>query len=228
MVQDKKNHNHNEEVGEVVGKAEAFIINNQKRILIAIIAVVIIIAGFMGYKHYISEPREVNASTAIAQSEAYFAQKNYDLALNGDSINNMGFLKAIQEFNGTKAGNLAKAYAGICYAQLKKYQEAIDMLSDFEADDDMISPSTIGIMGDCYVELGQLDNAVNAFEKAAERADNDAVSPVCLMKAGLVYEKQGKFADAENVYKTIKTDYSLSMQAATIDKYIERAKLQKK
>lgn len=228
MVQDKKNHNHNEEIGEAVGKAESFIINNQKSILGAIAAVVIIIVGFMGYKHFISNPHEINASTAIAQSETYFAQKKYDLALNGDSLNNIGFLKAIEEYSGTKAGNLAKAYAGICYAQLKKYEEAIDMLSDFEANDEVINPSTIAIMGDCYVELGQLEKATNAFEKAADRANNEAVSPIFLMKAGLVYEKLGKYDDALEVYNTIKENYPLSMQAATISKYIERAKVLKK
>ena len=42
---------------EALSTSEAFIIKYKSRILGAIAAVVIIIAGFMGYKHFISEPK---------------------------------------------------------------------------------------------------------------------------------------------------------------------------
>ena len=44
---------------EALSTSEAFIIKYKSRILGAIAAVVIIIAGFMGYKHFISEPNEI-------------------------------------------------------------------------------------------------------------------------------------------------------------------------
>ena len=55
-------------------------------------AVEIIIAGFMGYKHFISEPNEMKASEALFKGEQYFGADNFETALNGDSIGYKGFL----------------------------------------------------------------------------------------------------------------------------------------
>ena len=57
---------------EALSTSEAFIIKYKSRILGAIAAVVIIIAGFMGYKHFISEPNEIKASAALFKGEQYF------------------------------------------------------------------------------------------------------------------------------------------------------------
>ena len=103
---------------EALSTSEAFLIKYKGRILGTIAAVVIIIAGFMGYKHFISDPNEVKASEALFKGEQYFGADNFETALNGDSIGYKGFLKVADEFSGTAAGNLANAYAGICYAQL--------------------------------------------------------------------------------------------------------------
>ena len=55
-------------------------------------------------------------------------------------------------------------------------------------------------------------------------ADNNTISPYCLLQAGLIYEKQGKKNDALKVYTEIKEKYYASMQAMDIDKYINRVK----
>ena len=49
-----------------------------------------------------------------------------------------GFTDIADEFRGTKAGNLANYYAGISYLKLKKYEEAIEYLSNFNSDDELI------------------------------------------------------------------------------------------
>ncbi|MDD4609727.1 MAG: tetratricopeptide repeat protein, partial [Bacteroidaceae bacterium] len=197
-------------------------------IISAFVAVIVVIAGGFSYKHYITDPQEKMAAEAIFRGEAYLGQDNFEKALNGDSIGYMGFIKIADEFSGTKSANLAKAYAGICNAQLGNYKEAIDLLSDFSASDEMISPATIGLMGDCYVNLNKLDEGLDAYLKAADKADNAAISPVFLKKAGLLYEKLGKFAEAVETYTTIKNDYFKSPLAGDMDKYIERATLLKK
>ena len=60
--------------------------------------------------------------------------------------------------------------------------------------------------------------------EAAKAADNNTVSPYCLLQAGLIYEKQGNKADALKVYTQIKEKYYASIQAMDIDKYINRVK----
>ena len=148
--------------------------------------------------------------------------------MNGDSIGYAGFLKVAEEYSGTKAANLAKAYAGICYAKLGKTQEAIDALNGFDADDQMVAPAIKGTIGNCYAQLGDLDKAASTLLDAANQADNNTLSPIFLMQAGEILVKQGKYDEAIQAYTTIKDKYFASYQAMNIDKYIEQAKLLKK
>ncbi len=210
-------------VEEALNQSEAFLEKNKKAIIAVIAAVIIVIAGVVIYKNFIAEPRERKASEALLVGQQYFDVEEYQLALDGDSVGNAGFLKVADEFSGTKAGNLAQAYAGLCYAQLGKYKEALDCLEDFSGNDLVIAPAVTGAKGDCYAQLGELEKAASAFKEAADMADSQSMSPVYLVKAGQVYEKLGKNAEAVKVYQLIKDKYFNSYQAMEIDKYIERA-----
>ena len=145
-----------------------------------------------------------------------------------DSIGYAGFLKVADDYSGTKAANLAKAYAGICYAQLGKYEDAVKMLDGFDGSDQMVAPAILGAAGNCYAQLGQLDKAASTLLSAADKADNNTLSPIFLIQAGEILVKQGKYDDAVNAYTKIKDKYFQSYQAMDIDKYIEQAKLMKK
>ena len=92
----------------------------------------------------------------------------------------------------------------------------------------MVSPAILGALGNCYAQLNQLDKAVSTLQDAAKKADNNTLSPVYLLQAGLIMEQQGKYADAITTYTSIKDKYFNSYQAMDIDKYIERATALKK
>ena len=145
--------------------------------------------------------------------------------MNGDSLGTVGFLAVADQFDGTDAGELANAYAGICYAQLGQYEEAVNYLNKFNADDQLVSPAILGTMGNCYAQLGQLDKAAATLVKAADKANSHALSPIYLIQAGQIYEKLGKNSEAVKAYQTIKDKYFNSYQAMDIDKYIERASM---
>ncbi len=215
-------------VEDALSLSEAFIMKYKKSILGGIIAVIIIIAAFFAYKYLYIAPREEKAEIAIFKGEEYFGQDAYQIALNGDSIGYKGFIKIADEYSGTKTANLAKAYAGICYAQLGKYNEALKYLSGFDSEDQMVSPAILGALGNCYAQLNQLDKATSILLSASKKADNNTLSPVYLLQAGLIMEQQGKYADAIDAYTTIKDKYFNSYQATDIDKYIERATALKK
>ena len=208
---------------EAMSTSEAFIIKYKNKFLIGIAAIVIIVGGFIGYKNFISEPNEKKASEALFRGEQYFIADNYELALNGGSLGYEGFLKVADQFSGTNAGKLANAYAGICYAQLGEYENAVKYLDKFNANDQLVSPALMGTMGNCYAQLGQLEKAAATLVKAADKANSHALSPIYLIQAGQIYEKLGKKSEAVSAYQTIKNKYFNSYQAMEIDKYIERA-----
>lgn len=215
-------------VEEALTQSEAFLIKNKKTIIGAIVAIIVVIAGIVLYKNYYAGPREEKAQAAIFKGQEYFEADNFEQALNGDSIGFVGFVKVADEFSGTQAGNLAKAYMGICYAKLGKYEEATKALSDFDADDQMVAPAIKGALGNCYAELGQLDKAESTLMSAAEEADNNTLNPIFLQQAADIMIKQGNIDDAIEAYTTIKEKYFASYQAYDIDKYIEKAKMLKK
>ena len=225
---EQKNQNEHLNVEDALTQSEAFLVKYKNAIIGGVVAVIIIVAGFIMYKNLYAEPREEKAQAALFKGQEYFEQDAYEQALNGDSIGYVGFLKVADEYSGTKAANLAKAYAGICYAQLGKYDEAVKMLDGFNGGDQMVAPAILGATGNCYAQLGQLDKAASTLLSAADKADNNSLSPIFLMQAGEILVKQGKYDDADNANTKIKDKYFQSYQAMDIDKYIEQAKLMKK
>ena len=225
---EQKNQNEHLNVEDSLTQSEAFLIKYKNAIIGGVVAVIIIVAGFIMYKNLYAEPREEKAQAALFKGQEYFEQDAFEQALNGDSIGYAGFLKVADDYSGTKAANLAKAYAGICYAQLGKYEDAVKMLDSFDGSDQMVAPAILGATGNCYAQLGQLDKAASTLLSAADKADNNTLSPIFLLQAGEILVKQGKYDDAVNAYTKIKDKYFQSYQAMDIDKYIEQAKLMKK
>ena len=192
---------------QTLNQSEAFFLKYKKAIITVVVAIIVIIVGAVLYKTYIAEPNEQKASTAIAKGQAYFAQGLFQH----------------DEYSSTAAGNLANLYAGLCNAQLGKWDAAVKFLEAYDgADDAMISPAAEAALGNAYAHLKQLDKAVTHLKKAAEKADNNSLSPTFLIQAGEILESQGKNDEALKLYQTVKEKYFNSMQYQTIDAYIER------
>ena len=216
------------DVGEFVSRSEKFIENNKKNITYGIIGVVLVIAAVMGYNQLYKIPRSENAAVALFKGEQYFQRDSFNLALYGNGFDYDGFEYVIRKYSGTKSGNLAKAYAGISYYKTGDMESAIKVLKSFKSQEDNVAPVIIGLIGDCYVESGDVAQGISFFEKAATKANNDLVSPIYLKKAGIAYESLQQYDSAIKAYKTIKEKHAASFEAMDIDKYIVRAQLLKK
>ena len=91
------------------------------------------------------------------KGQQYFASDNYEKALNGDGQGFPGFLKIANDYGSTKAGNLAQLYAGLSYAKLGKYQEAVTRLEDFKnCGDAMVSPAVDRCIGQLLCRIGPI------------------------------------------------------------------------
>ncbi len=211
------------EVEELVTKSELFIEQNSKKIIGAIIAVAVIVAAILVYHHGYAIPQQRKAESAMFKGEMYFYRDSFALALNGDGMGFDGFNAIIEQYGGTKSGNLAKAYAGICYYKLGDNESAKKLLESFKMDDSMVAPAITGLIGSCYTNMGDIKEGASFFEKAAKAADNELISPIYLMKAGSAYEKLEQYDKALKAYTTIKEKYYNSTEASYIDKYIYRA-----
>ena len=216
---------------DALNKKEALFLKYRKPILYAVAALIVVVLGIFLFKNYYLEPRAQKASTELAKGQQYLDTEQYDKALNGDKASFAGFLKIADEYSNTDAGNLANLYAGICYAQQKKWNEALKCFESYStADDALVAPAAINALAAAYANTNQLDKAVDTYKKAASVADkraqdgvNNSLSPQFLLYAADILNQQGKKDEALKLYETIKSKYAYSMAAQTIDAYIERA-----
>lgn len=201
---------------------EQFFEDHQKPIGIGFLALVVVIALGWLFKSQYLEPQKKEA-----QAEMFFAQYNFEadsfrIALDGDGMNS-GFLKIIDEYSSTPAGNLARYYTGVCYLRLGEFENAKKYLSDFSSDDEILNSYAVGLIGDAEVELGNNDAALSKFKKAVSMG-NKVTAPVFLEKLGNLYEKLGQPDEAVKAYQQIKDEYPLNPIAQSVDKYINAVK----
>lgn len=199
-----------------------FVKENQKSLLFIGAAIVALIAVYIAYQKLYLAPRETEAANQMYMAQDYWAKKDWDKALKGDA-SYPGFEKIIDKYSNTKAANLAYYYAGTAYLNKGEYRKAIDNLSNYRGDDNMVGAEALGNIGDAYVELKDYDKAESYFKKAADKAGNKFLTPFYLKKLGLVNEARKDNKAAAETYQKIKTDYPTSVEAQNIDEYIARA-----
>jgi len=211
------------EVDEILSRSEQFIEKNKKTLIYGIAGIAILLAVFLLYNYMYINPLGERAEKAIFKGQQYFERDSFALALFGNGLDYDGFESIISQYGRTKTGNLAKAYAGICYYKLNDPHSAIKQLKSFKGSDDQLLPRVTGLLGDCYVSIGDTKEGIKYFEKAASKANDANTSPIYLKKAGIAYESLKQYKDAIRVYTIIKDKYQQSVEASEIDKFIFRA-----
>jgi tetratricopeptide (TPR) repeat protein len=221
-MSDIKNREHLEHEISPLDKWKHFEDNYGKKTAVGIAIVLILVLGYFGYKQYILDPKDKQASEAMFRAEEYFRADSIRLALNGDAVN-AGFAKIITRYSGTKAADLAGFYAGSCYLKLGDFNNAVKYLKDFKTSAVQVQAKAYGLLGDAYSELNKKDEAAEQYKKAGTYFDQDEViSPEYLFRAGYLYESMGKSQDAITMYQLIKTKYPGSPRGFDIDRYLAR------
>ena len=188
-----------------------------KKMLVTISAAVLVIAIVALAWYFIAMRGAAKADEAVALA---------DTEMN-DSIALQYYMDASEL--GYKSGNRAGLNAAIMLYQKGEYEQALQYLKKSSVSSSIIEAGKYSLMGDCYANLNQLDEAVSAFKDAIKAAKgNDQITPFVLVKLANVYRAQGKFDDEYKAYKQIIDDYPVYVQnlkqRADIRKYAERAK----
>ncbi|MFN0274895.1 MAG: tetratricopeptide repeat protein [Chitinophagales bacterium] len=185
--------------------------------IIGVLALIILgIGGYFGYKELYLKPKAQQAGKKIPFAQSLFATDSFQVALNGDGIND-GFLQIADEYGMTKAGNLAKYYSGICYLKAKDFDNAIKYLEKFNPPTDELAGLTNLNLGHAYAEKEDYAKAIVFYKKAGEVSKSDYYSPLYYKIAGDLMVMQSDFKGAKEVFELIKREYPLSEQGANID-----------
>jgi len=218
---------------DTASKSEQWIEKNSKPLFYGLVIVIVLILGFLGYNKYVIEPQETAASNELSFPRKHFNEANTAAGSDIDSLlqlsldgvdNKFGFLDISTQYNGTKAANIANYYAGVSYLKMKEYQKAIEYLSKFNSDDELLGPTALGAIGDAFADIDQAEDALDYYEKAANKKDNEFTTPLFLFKAGRTAMDLGQFSKAEKMFAKIKENYPSTDSGKDIDKYINSAK----
>ncbi len=211
------------DVEQAFSKTELFIEQNKKSLMLITTAIVVLVGGYFAYKFWYVAGEEETAQKAMFRAEQYFEKDSLDKAINGDGTYD-GFLQIVDNYGITPSGNLAEYYLGVCYLKKGQFEDAIEHLKAFDGDD-LISPAmATGAIGDAYMELNNVEEAIAYYLKAAEQNANKFTTPIFLKKAAMANEEKGNYADAVKLYERIKTEYSETSDGKEMEKYIARAK----
>lgn len=194
-------------------------------LLVAITAIV-----YWNFK-YMPE-KEAEAGNEIMWAQKFFDIDSFNIALNGNRMvytadgqkQMMGFETVAEEYGMTKTGNLANYYAGVCYLRLGKFDQAIERLEKYSLNDEMVAPMATGLIGDAYMELNKIDEAIKYYLKAADKNVNNFTTPYFLKKASFAYELKSNYAEAVSVYERLEREYGNTEIGKESDREIARLK----
>ena len=205
----------------VVERAKNFWDQYGRIIMIASAAIIILGGGYLIYKNFIKAPQERKALESIFKAEEYFRMDSLRLALNGDGMN-PGFERIISQYGGTKAGNLARFYAGSAYLKLGDFNKAVKYLGDFETESKQIQARAYKLLGDAYAEQGKYKEALSNYKKAAHEFEEDQVnsSEALFMAAYLADRVLNDKQQAIDLYKELKKKYPQTQYGFEADKYL--------
>ncbi|MBK0403549.1 cytochrome C biosynthesis protein [Adhaeribacter sp. BT258] len=203
--------------------SEDFVKKHKNTLLGVFVAIALVIAGSFAYYGF-KKSQEEEAQIALYPAVYDFEADSLNKALNGDA-RYKGLNYIAEEYSGTKAGNLAKFYAGVVYLKQGKFQEAIDKLEDFSSDDLILQARAYSLIGDANMELNKPAEASEMYMKAANYKANEFFAPQYLMKAGMAYEAAKNYKEAADAYNKIISTYATATEVNDAKKYKARAEM---
>ena len=206
---------------QVIAKAKDFWTRNGKVLMIASTIIILGVGGWYAYLNFVKKPNEAKASDVLWKAEEYYRMDSVNLALNGDG-QNWGFLKVIDKYGGTDAGNMACFYAGSCYIKLNDNDKAIKYLKKFSTDSKPVQARAYKLLGDAYGDAGKNSDALSYYKKAASHFEKDeTASAEYLFNAAYFADKVMKDnKEAISLYKELKEKFPRTQQGGEADMYL--------
>jgi tetratricopeptide (TPR) repeat protein len=212
---------HTTENDQVVDRARDFWSQYKKPILVIGGVAVLLIAGILGYNKFVKGPKEKKAAELVFKAHDYYMRDSARLSINGDQ-RHPGAAKLADQYDGTKAGNLAAYIAGVNYLKLEDYKNAEKYLKEFETSSRPVQARAYKLLADAYAAQGKNSDALNYYKKAGRHFEDDRMnSAEYLFLAG--YFAQTVLKDREeaiDLYKEIKKKFPTAGPGIEADKQL--------
>ncbi|MBD5255698.1 MAG: hypothetical protein HDS53_06475 [Barnesiella sp.] len=220
-----------DDLNDSLTRAELKVQNNKKLILYVGIAAVVVVLLVLGYIYLIHKPSVNKANTAYGMAdnkELAFQMQSMQLDSAGRVTEMAAVTKAYEDAarNGGDGGNNATLMAAVYNFKSGQYQKALDLLKEYDRNDEIIGATSKALEGDCYVNLDKFDEAIKSFQEAAKIAKgNSTLEPYCILKEATVQRHKGNFTAEAELYKKILDTYPeySQMTGENYEAYYQRA-----
>lgn len=206
--------------------------DQSKLILWFTIAVSVVVIAILVYVFFIRRPGIEASDRAVSAADITLAQGQDSIALDQ--------YRQVADNYGYDGGNRAALNAAILLYQQAmstentderdaKLKEAISYLDKYDVKEQVIGAAAKSLEGDCYVNLGQYEKALDYFRQAAKISDNNpSYTPLFLMKEATVQRELKNYSAEAQLYQIIIDRYPGYGRQINVDmdKYLERAKAQ--
>lgn len=206
---------------EILDDTGSWLQNNMKPLLYVVGGIIAIVCAVVGYKAWQASQND-EAQREMFGAMYYFEADSLNKALKGDG-QAPGFEAISEDYAGTASGQLANFYKGAIYLKQGKFDQAIEALEGFSADDILVQARAYSLLGDAYSEKNDYENAAANYLKAANHRPNKFFTPGYLMKLAVVQESQKDFKGAVATYDRIIKEYFESSEASDARKFKARA-----
>lgn len=198
---------------ELYSKTEQFVDKNRTALTVGLLVVVVGVAGFFAYKFFIVQPRieKSHAEKSFSDNQFFASYQASQEGLASDTALVLALNDYLAEHGDMPAAPRAALQLAIVQMERGSYQEALATLEGIEMDNEVLTPLLKANIGDCYVELGDLESAEMQFASGAQRASaglaEHALAPMCLYKQAVVVLELGETERARELLIRIKNEY---------------------
>jgi tetratricopeptide (TPR) repeat protein len=201
-------------------KAQDFVQENQKKVLIYVGSFVAVIFLVFFYSNYKSSQNEEAGELLSKVMELYDAG-SYLEAIEGKqgTPKIKGLKEIVSEFGSTENGETAKIYLANAYAFLGQYDKAFQFYEDYSGSNDLFKATALAGQASYYAVKKDYAKAAKLYKQAAFISKTNPNRPDYLLQAGINFMKSKNNDEAKALFQIIKDDYKASNAHAQVDRY---------
>lgn len=178
-----------------------------------------IAVGFIWMKNRAEDADK--ATTQLAKIQPYYDENKYELAINGvPQEGAQGLQVIVDEYGGTRPGEIARLYLANSYYALGDYDKALENYKKISVDDRLVAASAYAGAASCFEAKNDYEEAGAYFEKAAKKDMTMIQAPGNLQRAAWDYAKAGKKEKAVELLQMLKKEFPNSPDSRNADLYI--------
>ena len=203
-------------VGEGVGKALGWVLENKENVGIGML-VIIILAIFVPV--IVSHQIKINnqAFKVLFQGENQFYREKYGKALKT-------FRSVYKDHRNTDAVPFAIFYEGCLHYKKGDYDQVVNTFKKYLQDyaNRPITPQVLACMGNAYEQIGNYSEAVKIHKRFIDDFSSNHLTPSIYQALARSYLKMGQEQNALDIYRDIDRLYNSHIWAELADYNIER------